>query len=217
MRSFLMVAGAFGALASIGCADDLSARDEDDGILGGGEGKVQTVRNEDATYTTKLDSYSVTEWTAIDFDLGVEALETEPTWDVSVQRFHFKLNPGGGTAAVQVMELGDVALAKVDGEADGTWLTDQPDGADDNTTPDYALEQGEGWYDYDSMTHVLTPRPVTWLLKTGDGALRALRIENYYDDAGNSGRFQLRWRPLRADVADVTEVATAAAPNGELR
>lgn len=208
---FCSVAMALSALALAACADDLKA-DEDDGILGGGEGKAVTTRNEDGTYTTRLDAFQPDQWTNFDFDLGIESVEPDDTWDVAVQRFHFKLHPGEGPTAVQVKMIGDIPLARVEGDEPGTWLIDEPDGDDLNTNPDYAFEQGEGWYSYSPMTHVLTPYPKTWLLRTGEGALRAIRIENYYDDAGTSGLFTLRWKPVRSSVTQV-----AQAGNGGVR
>lgn len=205
---FYSVAMAMSALALAACADDLKA-DEDDGILGGGDGKAVTARNEDGTYTTRLDAFAIDTWTNFDFDLGIESIEPDDTWDVAVQRFHLKLHPGEGPSAVQVKALGDVPLARVEGDESGTWLIDEPDGDDENTNPDYAFEQGDGWYSYSPMTHVLTPYPKTWLLRTGEGALRAIRIESYYDAAGTSGQFTLRWKPIRSSVTQV-----AAAQNG---
>lgn len=195
------------------CADDLAPRDDDDGIIGGGDGKVVTVRNDDGSYTSAIDATATDSWASIDLDLGVESIAPDDSWDVGAQRFHFRLHEGAaGAGGAQVMALGDVPLAQVSAPGNGAWLVDAPDGPDENTTPDYAFEQGEGWYDYNSATHVLTPFPTTWLLRTGDGALRALRIESYYDTAGTSARFQLRWRPLRSTVT-TTATATFTAPD----
>jgi hypothetical protein len=195
------------------CADDLRPRDDDDGILGGGDGKVVTSRNDDGSYTTALDATATDSWTSIDFDLGVESIAPDDSWDVGVQRFHLRLHEGAaGAGGAQVMALGDVPLAQVTAPGGGAWLVDQPDGEDENTTPDYAFEQGAGWYDYDPATHVLTPFPTTWLLRTGEGALRALRIESYYDAAGTSGRLRLRWRPLRGADATAADLPGLRAP-----
>jgi HmuY protein len=188
-----------------GCADDIASQpvppSDSDDILGEDTSKVTTVRNDDGSYTTVIDSTSTDSWTAFDFDRGVEIVEPgDDSWDVAGQRFHLRLSSGlTGRVSdeVQIMPLGNVELAAVTGDATGTWVTDLPDGDDINELPDYALEQGDGWYDYDPSTHVLTARPVTWLLRTGAGALRALRIESYYDDAGTAAKIKLRWIPLQ--------------------
>jgi HmuY protein len=200
------------------CVEDLQPRDEDDGIIGGGDGKVITTKDEDGSYRTAFDATATDGWAQLDFDLGVESIAPDESWDLGAQRFHLRLHEGAaGVGGSQVMALGDVPLENVTApSSSGTWLVDQPDGDDENSTPDYAFEQGAGWYDYDSATHVLTPYPMTWLLRTGDGALRALRIESYYDTAGTSGRFKLRWRPVRAS-STVTDTATATAAAETMR
>ena len=76
------------------------------------------------------------------------------------------------------------------------WLTDADDGDDPDALPDYAFEQGDGWYSYDPATHVLTPRPLVWAIRATTGGPWALVIDRYYDDAGSSGVFTVRWRPL---------------------
>ena len=65
-----------------------------------------------------------------------------------------------------------------------------------NADPDYAFEQGDGWYAYDVASHVLTPRPLVWVVRTGDATAVKVAIEDYYDDVGSSGVFTLRWAPL---------------------
>jgi hypothetical protein len=100
-----------------------------------------------------------------------------------------------GAGGVAVMALGDVALGEVTAAATGEWLADR--------AGDPALARGDGWYAYDPTTHVVSPRPITWLLRTTEGGLRALRIESYYDEAGTAARLRLRWRPVRAANAEV--------------
>lgn len=196
-KRLLFLAAALVGTASA-CAADLKPRDEQDGIIGGGDGKVITSDNGDGSYTTLLNSTSVDSWAQLDLDLGVEASEPDERWDVAAQRFHLRLHDGEpGAGGARLMALGDVPLLGVNSVANGAWLGDQPDGEDENTTPDYAFEQNGGWYQYDPGTHVLTPSPITWLVETGEGQYRALRIESYYDSAGTSGRFRIRWKPVR--------------------
>ena len=54
----------------------------------------------------------------------------------------------------------------------------------------------QSWYDYDDVTHVLTPFPIVWVVKTADGSHVKLVIESYYDAAGTSGHFTWRWAPM---------------------
>lgn len=109
-------------------------------------------------------------------------LDGDGTWELAAQRFHIKLNTGFETAPVPGA-LADVTAVPTDG-----WLTDA-DG-------DLAFERGEGWYSYDSTTHVITPRPLVWVVRSPTTAALALTIDDYYDDAGTSGVLTLTWKPL---------------------
>ncbi|HEY0194205.1 MAG TPA: hypothetical protein VGC42_23985, partial [Kofleriaceae bacterium] len=62
--------------------------------------------------------------------------------------------------------------------------------------PDYVFDQGDGWYDYDVGTHVLSAKPNIYVVKTDGGSTIKLEIKKYYDDAGTSGWLTLHWGPL---------------------
>lgn len=183
--------GAALCAALIACAADLEPEDAD--IVTGGEGKIVTARELDGTYLTSIDATATDTWTALDFDRGAETTEADPAWDLAARRFHLKLPVPAGSEGVAVMALGDLDLTEVSPDAAGTWMSD--------AEGDPALERGDGWYAYDPTTHVVSPRPITYLLRTGDGALRALRIESYYDSFGTAAKLQVRWRALRAAQA----------------
>jgi hypothetical protein len=188
-------------LLAIGCADDIEPADDDpadDDPADDDPARVATERNDDGSYTTRIDATSMTAWTLADLETGVEVAEDAP-WDLSTQRFELRLNGGvGGDGGVEVVRLADVALDDVVEVPTDGWITDQPDGDDEGDVPDYAFAQGGGWYAYDAATHVLTPLPVVWVLRTVEGAVVKLAIEDYYDDAGTAGHFTLRWAPLAA-------------------
>jgi hypothetical protein len=135
-------------------------------------GKFATSRRADGSFTTIVDASSETAPTLGDFETGTAALETDP-WDLAFQRFRISPASGVEIALVEAAFV-DVAVAPASG-----WSTAPVD----------------DWYDYDSTTHVLTPRAVTYALRTPASTLK-LEIENYYDDAGNAGFFTLHWRSL---------------------
>jgi hypothetical protein len=182
-------------LAIPACADEIAPSDPDAGDPVAG-GKVQTTVNGDGSYTSVVDSTSMEAWTIADLETGAEVTEDAP-WDVSFQRFHLKLNGGvHGDGGVRVAPIADVTLDDLAGPPAQGWITDEADGDDEDTEPDYAFEQGDGWYAYDPATHVLTPRPIVWVLETVEGNVTAIAIEDYYDDLGTAGVFTLRWKPL---------------------
>jgi len=157
-------------------------------------GKVQTTRGSDATYTTVVDATSYTDWIYADFETGT-AVDATAAWDLRFQRFHISTNGGvSGTGGVEVAPIAaafaDVPQAPTDG-----YITDVAD-TDADGVPDYAFDQGDSWYDYDETSHVLTPRPVVWVMKTAGGATLKLEILKYYDPAGSPAWFTLHWAPL---------------------
>src|SRR5687767_8525952 len=91
-----------------GCADDIDPVGEADGSMtddGSLEpaAKVATERNDDGSYTTRIDATSEAEWTTVDLESGMAATLDGP-WDLSAQRFHLKLNGGdSGDGGVQVV------------------------------------------------------------------------------------------------------------------
>jgi len=194
---FAMVVLAAALGGAVGCADNIRPEAElDAGGEGDGAaptGSVQTVRNPDGTYTTRLDAAAAARWSRVDLETGLAA---ETGWDLAGQRFHLMINGGvSGDGGVEVARV-DGVLADVTTAPTTGWLTDAVDGDDPNPVPDYAFEQGDGWYDYHPQTHVLTPKPIVWVIRTTEDHMIKLAIESYYDDAGTSAQFELHWAPL---------------------
>jgi hypothetical protein len=135
-------------------------------------GKFATERNADGSFTTIVDSSSETVPTLADLETGTAVTDTDP-WDLGFQRF--KITPATGVE-IALVEAGfaDVGVAP-----DAGWTSKILD----------------DWYDYDSETHVLTPKPVTYAVRNS-GSKFKFEITRYYDDAGNAGFFTIHWRSL---------------------
>jgi hypothetical protein len=188
------------ALATAGCFESVAPETPPDAGAGpDGEepsGRVTTTRGADGTYMTVVDATSMTEWVHGDLDTGRENQATAE-WDLRFQRFHISVNGGAsGSGGVMVAPVPGVAFAQMTSAPASGWITDAPDGDDANADPDYAFSQNGGWYDYNPMTHELSPKPIVWAVKTTDGATLKLEITRYYDDAGTAGWLELRWAPL---------------------
>jgi len=186
---------AFAAVALIGCAAPIGHERPDAAIADDAAapttGKLATTQNPDGTYTTRVDAQSMTEWTYADFETRSEVPASAP-WDLRFQRFHVSANGGvTGDGGVELAPVTGVAFAAVTAPATG-FVTDAADG-DGDGLPDYALDQGDSWYAYDVDRHVLTPRPIVWVVHTDGGATIKLEILSYYDDAGTSGWLTLHW------------------------
>jgi hypothetical protein len=182
-------------LAVTGCADPIGHARPDAAIAddapGPTTGKLATTQNPDGTYTTVVDAQSMTAWTYADFETRSEVAETA-AWDLRFQRFHISANGGvSGAGGVELAPVTGVAFAAVVAPATG-FVTDAADG-DGDGVPDYVLDQGDSWYAYDVGTHVLTPRPIVWVVHTDGGSTIKLEILRYYDAAGTSGWLTLHW------------------------
>jgi len=184
----------------LGCADPIGSNDHPDATPLPDEditptGKVTTVTRDDS-FKTLINATSATDWIYVNFHDGSEAQETG-AWELRFQRFHVSTNGGvSGSAGVQVAAVSDVPFAAMTKAPDIDYLEDAADDDDEDTIPEYALDQGTGWYDYDDMTHVLTPFPLVWAVKAPNGTSFKFEILKYYDTAGTSGWMTLHWAPL---------------------
>jgi hypothetical protein len=192
------------ALLAVGCAEsirpDPSSRPDaslvDSSIDGVSPmGAVTTKQWPDGTYTTLVNATSETEWTYVDFETRAEVPATGP-WDLRFQRSYISANGGvSGTGGVEVAPIPAGSLAEVTAAPATGWITDAPDD-DNNMIPEYAFEQGDGWYEYNAEKHTLKPRPLVWVVKTVGGSTIKLAIERYYDAAGTPAWFTFHWTTL---------------------
>lgn len=195
-------------LALLGCAEDLRGAlgdgsegadtDSTDDDTGSGDGGPQVDHEQDGdTVITTVDATDDAAWIYLDLETRSQVTVADPlasdAWDLAFKRYDIASNggvsgPGGLTiATVEGMELDAVTALP-----SGPWLSDAVDGDDTNDDPDYVMS---GWYDYDFMTHVLTPKPVVYVARTPEGTAFAIQVLDYYDDAGSSGWMQVRWSP----------------------
>lgn len=201
------------ALAMPGCAPRLETpNDAPDGGAAPEEidfsaGPVVHQDPGDGTTITHIEANNGLEWVYLDLESKAAVVPVEPTdsldWDLSFQRFSFMINGG-------VSGTGDVAVAALPGQdfdsltvaPAGDYITDQPDtpadqGGDANEDPDYALSTGDTqWYDYNSMTHVLTPRDIVYVLRSAEGSYYKLEVLGYYSAKGESGYPSFRWQAI---------------------
>ena len=143
-----------------------------------------------------VDATSYEAWASIELD-GIPHVSETEGWDLRVKRFEIELNGGvSGSEDVEVAFVAGSTLEELTETPAAPFVTDQPDGDDEDDLPDRAFDS---WYDYDSDTHVLTPVPGVWIVRTSEGAYTALAIEDYYDDVGTSGVMTWSWKRLDAE------------------
>jgi hypothetical protein len=185
-----------------GCAEDLrdalgDGSEGADDHAGAGGPQIDHDDDGDAVITT-VDATDDAVWIYLDLETRTQVTVADPlesdAWDLAFQRYDIATNGGvSGPGGVTVAIVEGTDAASVTAVPSGPWLADAADGDDTNDDPDYAMS---GWYDYDIMTHVLTPKPVIYVVRSPEGNAFAIQVLDYYDDAGSSGWMQLRWRPL---------------------
>lgn len=121
-------------------------------------------------------------------------------WDLWFQRFHIGVNGGAGGDGQGAAQWAAGADLSVETAPRDGWLQDQPDGDDDDDFVDRVFGD---WYDYNPMTHVLTPKAGVYFVRSSDGqAYYAVRIDDYYDDAGTSAMVRITWRTVTGDAIE---------------
>lgn len=131
--------------------------------------------------TVTLDARRDDRWTRFDLGRGTVAGAGED-WDVAVKRYRLAINGGEGFP-------GEGGVVKVDRpfdevtEAPATgYLPTRISGGGD--TVNAVLDD---WYGYSLFSHLLEPRPITFVVRTHDGKYAKLRILGYYCPGPEAG------------------------------
>ncbi len=201
------------AVGLIGCAPTLET--PNDGPDAGPEEIDSLITHEDpgdGATITRVDARKATEWVYLSLaskeSVTPAAPETSTEWDLGFRRFTIKLN--GGVSGAGNVELTTLPSQDFDALAlapEAEYVTDEPDtsvedGGDENEDPDYAFATGDSqWFDYNPMTHVLTPRDMVYVVRSTTGIYYKLAVMSYYDDAGASGYLTFRWQEIDAPPA----------------
>lgn len=186
-------------LSLAACADELTLEPDDRG--GPADDPVITEAADDGSFITRVDATDEAAWIHFSFDSRAQALPADPAsspdWDLAFQRFHIISNGGvSGTGGVAVAVLMGTPFESVRTPPDDGYTSDQADDEDDDSVQTSAFEAGDGWYDYDSATNRLSPRPHVYVVETARGAFFKLQLLDYYDSAGTSGHPSFNWAPL---------------------
>jgi hypothetical protein len=152
-------------------------------------------------WVTAVSAVDEVAWVHVDLDAPrvVEPVNPsdDPTWDLAFRRSSIAVNGGAsGSGGVEVLLLSGVALEEVDRvPPGGAWVTDAPDGDGDGVL-EYALAD---WYTYDFLTHTLSPRLMTFLVRRSadpTGKTFAIQMTSYSAEDGTSGTPTFAWKVL---------------------
>lgn len=129
-------------------------------------------------------------WVRFDFSRGSAVGGAEGAgWDLAFRRFRMVVNggpafPGRGG----VVDLGEVPFDSVgSAPARGYAGTERKEGGE----PRQATL--EDWYQYDFFSHLLSPRPRTYAVRTADGRYAKVRFLSYYCPGTEAGCVTFRY------------------------
>ncbi len=130
--------------------------------------------------TFNVDATSQTDFNYIDLDKYIGA--DDGVWDLGFRRYVIVQN----TEVPVSSAINEVTLTELSSVPEGPWLEDEL-----NTTQVY-----DTWYNYNSVTHVLTPQAQVYVVKTSSGSYVGLSINSYYDGVGSPAIYTLTVKDL---------------------
>jgi hypothetical protein len=151
-----------------------------------------------------LDAASYDDWVLFDFIEGtvIEGDFSAPGWDVAFRRTELLTNSGvtnpdgpGGA-----FDLGEVPLELASPPESVVFAVDSLGGEDDDEPENTAAGS---WYSYSFITHIVSVKPNTYLVRTGESLDALVQFDSYYCEDEESGCVTFRYR-LIPEVADAT-------------
>lgn len=120
-------------------------------------------------------------WRHFSFGLGSVVEDTGSSWDLAFRRYAIIASPGGGVLDLGEVRFDDVRTVPTEGYRAN-------EGAGDPRNPAIA-----GWYSYGFFSHVLSPKPRVWAVRTADGRYAKLAIVGYYCPGSHPGCLTFRY------------------------
>jgi hypothetical protein len=128
-----------------------------------------------------VDATAPEAWRHFSFRLGSVVEDTTQGWDLAFRRYAIIAGPGGG-----ILDLGEVRFDEVRTVPTEGYRVNEVAG--DPRNPAIA-----GWYDYGFFSHVLSPKPHVWAVRTADGRYAKLEIVAYYCPGAHPGCLTFRY------------------------
>lgn len=123
---------------------------------------------------------------------------TSSDWDLALRRTVVRTNSGtSGPGLGGALGAGVVALESVTSTDTIGFAVDAiAEGGAPGSTPESVSPVLGGWFDYDPLTHTVTPRADVWIVRTARGEYARLRIWDWRD-----GVFRLSLDPIEVAPA----------------
>lgn len=135
-----------------------------------------------------VDATSTAEWQFFDFSRGSVVTAPGPRdWDLAFRRFHIIANGGPSFSG----EGGIIRLEESDFDA----VSALPDAAyvENWVRRDTANAAIERWYSYSWTSHLLTPDPAVYAVRTADGRYAKVQLLGYYCPGAQPGCLTFRY------------------------
>ena len=135
-----------------------------------------------------VDATNPEQWRYFSFHVG-SVIENAGAkdWDLAFRRYQIIANGGrefvGGAG---IVDLGEVAFADVKTVPDAGYLATE--GGTDPRNPAIA-----SWYSYSYFSHVLSPKPHVWAVRTADGGYAKIELVSYYCPRSQPGCLTFRY------------------------
>jgi hypothetical protein len=121
-----------------------------------------------------IDATAAEDWRHFAFHLG-SVIDGPESWDLAFRRYAIVAGPGAG-----ILDLGEVRFDAVRTVPATGYLANE--GRADPRNPAIA-----SWYAYGFLSHVLSPKPRVWAVRTADGRYAKLEMLGYYCPGSTPG------------------------------
>lgn len=152
---------------------------------------------------TTLDARSRTDWVLFDLVRGevVAGDLSSGGWDLAFRRTKLLTNSGvtNPSGPGGAFDMGEVPLETAVPPAAAAFVVDGL-GGDDGDEPENAA--AGHWFSYSFITHIVSVRPNTYLIKTGEDVDALIQFDSYYCEDETPACITFRYRLVPKVVAD---------------
>ncbi len=152
-----------------------------------------------------VDATDPEQWRYVTFRLGTVIEAAGGEWDLAFRRYQILANGGPQYAGRGgIADLGTVAFDDVRAVPETGY---QPN----ERTPDPRNPAIAYWYRYGFFSHVLSPKPHVWAVRTADGRYAKIELLSYYCARGEPGCLTFRY-VYQGDGSTAVAPARTASP-----
>ncbi|MEE8375009.1 MAG: HmuY family protein [Acidimicrobiia bacterium] len=155
----------------------------------------EVAASEDEVTRYTLDATSRDDWVLFDFDTGrvLDGDLSSSHWDMAFRRTKLLTNSGvtNPSGPGGAFDLGDVPLEVASPPESVAFVVDSLGGDDDDEPENVAIGR---WYSYSFIAHIVSVKPNTYLVRTGDELDALVQFDSYYCEDEEAGCITFRYR-----------------------